>query len=92
MVVAISQVAAALLGVHQPGPVDPAAIRRMRRALDLSQDEASELVGVARNTWARWEAGSMEPHPLMWVHLSAVIAQLRGMRLAEDRAQEHAGW
>ena len=64
----------------------------MRRALDLTQEEASELVGVARNTWARWEAGDMEPHPLMWAHLSSVISQLRGMRLAEDRTVVGAGW
>ena len=86
-----SEIAAALLRVPYAPPLPPARIRELRRQLDLTQDDAAELVGVARNTWARWERGEMDPHPLMLAHLARAPGQLRGMRMAQDRAEVDAG-
>jgi transcriptional regulator with XRE-family HTH domain len=36
----------------------------LRRALGaLTQAEAAQLLGVATNTWARWERGDLQLHP-----------------------------
>ena len=36
----------------------------LRRALgDRTQAEVAELLGVAPNTWARWERGELQLHP-----------------------------
>jgi transcriptional regulator with XRE-family HTH domain len=36
----------------------------LRRALGaLTQAEAAQLLGVAANTWARWERGNLQLHP-----------------------------
>ena len=86
-----SEIAAALLRVPYAPPLPPARIRELRRQLDLTQDDAAELVGVARNTWARWERGEMDPHPLMLAHLARALGQLRGMRMAQDPAEVDAG-
>ena len=86
-----SEIAAALLRVPYDPPLPAARIRELRRLLDLTQDEAAELVGVTRNTWARWERGEIDPHPLMRAHLARAAGQLRGVRMARDRAEVEAG-
>jgi DNA-binding XRE family transcriptional regulator len=36
----------------------------LRRSLGaLTQAEAAQLLGVASNTWARWERGNLQLHP-----------------------------
>ena len=43
-----------------PSPTDitPAEMRRRRRALDMTQDEFAERLGVSQATVARWERGA----------------------------------
>ena len=36
-------------------------LKQLRNRLGLTQAEAARLVGVAPNTWARWERGEMAP-------------------------------
>jgi transcriptional regulator with XRE-family HTH domain len=42
----------------------PEELRRIRDGMGWTQTEAADKVGVTRNTWARWERGEVEPHPL----------------------------
>lgn len=42
----------------------PAEIRNMRRALDLSQAQFAEHLGVGIATVQRWEIGSSIPSPM----------------------------
>ncbi len=39
----------------------PGAILARRLRMGLTQAKAADLVGVASNTWARWERGEMTP-------------------------------
>lgn len=41
----------------------PDDIRAARERLGLTQAEAAEKLGVAENTWARWERGELGIHP-----------------------------
>lgn len=41
----------------------PDEIRAARERLGLTQAEAAEKLGVAENTWARWERGELGIHP-----------------------------
>ena len=41
----------------------PAYLRRLRRRLRLTQAELAALLGVAKNTVARWERGELGMQP-----------------------------
>ena len=43
-------------------PLSPEEIRSIRRKIGASQAQAAAIVGVQRNTWARWERGERRPH------------------------------
>ena len=36
--------------------IDPAALRALRRARDLTQPEAARLMGIGLRTWEKYEA------------------------------------
>ena len=58
----------------------------LRRALGaLTQAEAAHLLGVAANTWARWERGDLQFHP-------ARAQQLRRLRSLVDQYGEGPFW
>ena len=58
----------------------------LRRALGaLTQAEAAHLLGVAANTWARWERGGLQVHP-------ARAQQLRRLRSLVDQYGEGPFW
>jgi len=46
-----------------PQPLTSEEVRLIRRTLGATQAQAAALVGVQRNTWARWERGERMPHP-----------------------------
>lgn len=54
--------------------MDPLVLRALREKAELSQDQFAQLIGVARSTYNRWEAGLTTINP---VHASAIHAALR---------------
>jgi DNA-binding transcriptional regulator YiaG len=50
---------------------------QLRREFDLTQRELAELLGVARNTVARWEIGLVKPPKIAEVALRALRPRLR---------------
>ena len=46
-------------------PMAPGEIRAIREVCRATQAEMAEWLGIAANTWARWERGEREPEPLM---------------------------
>jgi DNA-binding transcriptional regulator YiaG len=60
----------------------------LRREFDLTQRELAELLGVARNTVARWEAGLVEPPKIAELALQALRPRLRKRVEYKER---HAG-
>lgn len=66
-------------------------IRRLREKRGLSQDQASRLAGVNRNTWPFWEQGRRNPSPQML----PAIAYALGCGIADltsDAADLSAAW
>jgi DNA-binding XRE family transcriptional regulator len=70
----------ALLKAYKPefvsAPDDdlPARLRRRRRRLALSVEEAALLVGVRRWTWGLWENGGQRPQPRHQAALARFLA------------------
>lgn len=46
-----------------PQPLTSGEVRGIRQSLGATQAQAAAMVGVQRNTWARWERGERTPHP-----------------------------
>ena len=42
--------------------LSPNAITAIRKKCSLTQARAASLIGVAQNTWARWEQGIFKPN------------------------------
>jgi DNA-binding transcriptional regulator YiaG len=53
------------------------AFTSLRRDFNLTQRELAELLGVARNTVARWEAGLVEPPKIAELAVQALRPRLR---------------
>jgi DNA-binding transcriptional regulator YiaG len=53
------------------------AFTSLRRDFNLTQRELAELLGVARNTVARWEAGLVEPPRIAELAVQALRPRLR---------------
>jgi DNA-binding XRE family transcriptional regulator len=53
----------------------PARLRRQRRKLGLTIDEAASLVGLRRWTWGLSENGSQQPHPRRQAALARFIGR-----------------
>jgi transcriptional regulator with XRE-family HTH domain len=53
------------------------AFTSLRGDFDLTQRELAELLGVARNTVARWEAGLVEPPKIAVLAVQALRPRLR---------------
>jgi transcriptional regulator with XRE-family HTH domain len=51
-----------------------------REARGWTQAEAAAAVGVAANTWARWERGEFEPPPLTQSGIRSALAEHKGKR------------
>jgi len=60
---------------------------QLRRDFGLTQRELAQLLGVARNTVARWEIGLSRPPKIAELALRALRPRLR-RRVKKDR---HAG-
>jgi predicted ATPase/DNA-binding CsgD family transcriptional regulator len=60
----------ALGPVLQPEPVTPAGLAQRRRALGLTQRALAELLGVSRNTFARWERGDLRVGRPEWLGMA----------------------
>lgn len=65
--------------------VTPLELKQIRDGMGWTQEEAAVKAGVTRNTWARWERGEVEPHPLRERDLQ------RFLRVAERRAAKRTG-
>lgn len=64
--------------------IEPGELRRIREVMGWTQTEAAAKVGVAMNTWARWEEGLVKPHVLRVPILQRLLRQ------AEKRAEKRA--
>lgn len=62
----------------------PQELVRIREGMRWTQTEAAAKIGVAANTWARWEQGSVKPHHLRERDLRRLL------HLAERRAAKRA--
>jgi transcriptional regulator with XRE-family HTH domain len=62
----------------------PQELVRIREGMRWTQTEAAAKVGVSMNTWARWERGEVQPHPLRERDLQRLLRQ------AEKRAAKRA--
>jgi DNA-binding transcriptional regulator YiaG len=60
----------------------------LRGDFNLTQRELAELLGVARNTVARWEAGLVEPPRIAELAVQALRPRLRKRVSYKER---HAG-
>lgn len=67
----------------------PSRLREERDRLDLTQTEAAALCGVARETWSRYEAGSMSPGLEVLAALAGRGADI-GYVLTGERAGAYA--
>ena len=59
-------------------------MRTARRAADVTQSEAAEMIGVTKQTVSNWETGKNEPSFLQMERLCRVVygitsAELRGI-------------
>jgi len=57
---------------------------QLRKEFDLTQRELADLLGVARNTVARWEIGLSKPPKIAELALRALRPRLR-KRVKKDR-------
>ena len=62
--------------------MSPRDLVRIREHMGWTQTEAAVKAGVERNTWARWERGEVQPHPLREPSLQRLLRQ------AEKRAEK----
>ena len=53
----------------------PNELRRIRQGMRWTQVEAAAKVGVAGNTWSRWEEGLVKPHTLRIPQLQRLLRQ-----------------
>lgn len=53
----------------------PDDLRRIRQGMGWTQVEAAAKVGVAANTWSRWEEGLVKPHTLRVPQLQRLLRQ-----------------
>ena len=44
--------------------MEPKELKRIRDGMGWTQTEAAARLSVSANTWARWERGEVQPHPL----------------------------
>jgi DNA-binding transcriptional regulator YiaG len=58
---------------------------QLRKDFDLTQRELAELLGVARNTVARWEIGLVKPPKIADVALRALRPRLRKRVVKKER-------
>jgi predicted ATPase/DNA-binding CsgD family transcriptional regulator/DNA-binding XRE family transcriptional regulator len=76
-------------GASQSGgaePITSAALRKRRMALGLSQHAIARMIGVPRNTLARWERGELRIARPDWLQLA--LARLEaGRECATPKAQ-----
>jgi transcriptional regulator with XRE-family HTH domain len=58
----------------------PDELRRIREGMGWTQTQAAARLSVSANTWARWERGEVQPHPLREPVLQRFLrtAQRRG--------------
>lgn len=49
---------------YREGLMTPEELRRIRDGMGWTQTEAAARLSVSANTWARWERGEVQPHPL----------------------------
>lgn len=61
-------------------------LQRIREGMGWTQTQAAAKVGVAANTWARWERGEVAPHPLREPMLQRLLRQA-GKRAEQRRAR-----
>jgi transcriptional regulator with XRE-family HTH domain len=67
----------------------PDELRRIREGLGWTQTEAAARVSVSANTWARWERGEVQPHPLREPVLQRYLR--RAQKRAPRQNVEHRG-
>lgn len=58
---------------------------QLRKDFDLTQRELAELLGVARNTVARWEVGLVNPPKIAELALRALRPRLRKRMAKKER-------
>jgi DNA-binding transcriptional regulator YiaG len=58
----------------------PKEIRDLRLSIDLTQDQASNLLHVSSRQYRRWETGEAKMHLAFWELLSAKIKVLKSRK------------
>jgi DNA-binding transcriptional regulator YiaG len=58
----------------------PKEIRDLRLSIDLTQDQASNLLHVSSRHYRRWETGEAKMHLAFWELLSAKIKVLKSRK------------
>jgi DNA-binding transcriptional regulator YiaG len=56
----------------------PKSVKTLRRDLGMTQTEFGKLVGVARNTVARWERGELGMRPTTKRLITILVEQQKG--------------
>lgn len=62
----------------------PEELRRIRQYMAWTQTEAAAKAEVSANTWARWERGEVEPHPLREQSLRRLLRLAERHRVKDD--------
>lgn len=60
--------------------MDSKRVKRLRERLNLTQNEFAQLLGVARESVARWEAGMAKPRGLSLKVLEALASKAEKKR------------
>ncbi len=60
--------------------MDSKRVKSLRKALELTQEEFAQVVGVARETVARWEVGMAKPRGLSLKVLEALTKSAKRKR------------
>ena len=57
--------------------MSPQQIRRLRKALNLTQQQLADMIGARQHTVARWETGRNEPRGANLKALRELIAKAK---------------
>ena len=63
-------------------------IALMRKRAGLTQEALADMIGVCRETVARWENGTRNPSMLMMIQLAAALGCKIDDLVAEDEEHE----
>ena len=75
------------IAAQMPEPVPPAAVKEIRKRLDLNQRDFARLLAVSPGTVGSWETGKRIPSALHWRLLGTISLCISGAKSNDDWRQ-----